>query len=120
MKVIYVAGPYRDDCEFGVKENIDRAEKVALDIWRRGAAAICPHKNTAFFGGAYGLDDSVWLKGDLELLLRCDAVVTVEGWENSSGALREVAEAKEKGIPVFHDRSSFHAWLKSMNIFMRI
>jgi len=98
MKIAYVAGPYRSKTEYGVKQNIDRAEVVALELWRMGFAVICPHKNTAFFGGA--ADDSVWLAGDLEMVRRCDLVVTVDGFERSTGAMGEVELAKSLGIPV--------------------
>jgi hypothetical protein len=80
-------------------QNIRKAEAVALQVWRKGVACICPHKNTAFFGGA--ADDSIWLEGDLEIIRRCDALVCVEGWQTSKGSLNEIAAAKRDGVPVF-------------------
>jgi Domain of unknown function (DUF4406) len=109
MKVIYIAGPYRGPSEYQVLLNIRRAEEMALRVWRSGAACICPHKNTAFFGGA--ADDSVWLKGDLEIVRRCDAVVCVEGWNTSRGAIGEVELARQLGIPVFQSFEEFATWL---------
>ena len=111
MKVVYVAGPYRAPTEYGILLNIQRAEQLALRIWIAGAACICPHKNTAFFGGA--AHDNVWLQGDLEIVKRCDAVVCTEGWERSAGASGEVALARSLGIPVFEMFESFEQWLKS-------
>jgi len=99
MKVIFISGPYRSDTEFGVHENIQRAERVAIRVWQLGHVAFCPHKNTAYFGGI--APDSVWLDGDIEILKRCDAVCLVPGWEKSSGALAEIKLAKEIGIPVY-------------------
>ena len=96
MKVIYIAGKYRDpDGEFWVRENIRKAEAAALFVWQYGGVALCPHKNTAFFGGAPGCPDETWLKGDMELLHRCDAVWAIRDWLNSSGATAEVAEARK-------------------------
>lgn len=109
QKVIYIAGPYRSNTEWGVLNNIRSAEAVALKVWSLGAAAICPHKNTAFFGGA--LPDSVWLDGDQAILLRCDAVILVDGWETSIGATHEVALAKSRGIPVFETPEELAKWL---------
>lgn len=80
--------------------NIRRAEALALDVWRLGYAALSPHCNTRFFQGA--APDEVWLNGDIEIMLRCDAVLTVPNWENSVGAKEEVAIAKLEAIPVFH------------------
>jgi len=100
MKVIYVAGPYRASSEWGVAENIRRAEKAAVELWKRGWAVICPHKNTAFFGGA--CPDVVWLEGDKELLRRCDAIFMLDEWEDSKGATEELALATKLKLAVFH------------------
>ncbi len=61
-------------------------EMAAVFVWQHGAAALCPHKNTALFGGVPGCPDQVWLEGDCEMLLRCDAVFAIPGWRDSSGA----------------------------------
>lgn len=100
MKVIYVAGPFRGPSAWEIECNIRRAETLALEVWRLGAAALCPHTNTRFFQNA--APDSVWLEGDLELLRRCDAVILTEDWVRSSGARAEVEFADKLGLPVFH------------------
>jgi hypothetical protein len=110
MKLVYVAGPYRANGEWFIYENIRRAEAVALEVWKMGAACICPHKNTAFFNGA--CPDQVWLDGDLEMVRRCDAILCVPGWERSVGSLGEVALAKEIGIPVFQSVEELKSWIK--------
>src|SRR5262245_24540181 len=109
MIVVYIAGPYRAATEYQVLQNIRRAEEVALRVWKAGAACICPHKNTAFFGGA--ADDSVWLEGDLAIISRCDAVVCVPGWQASAGARGEVELARELSIPVFETIEGLESWL---------
>ncbi|GAF97684.1 unnamed protein product [marine sediment metagenome] len=111
VKVVYVAGAYRAETEWGVVQNIRHAEAVALDIWKLGAMAICPHKNTAHFGGT--LPDEVWLQGDLELVRRSDAVCCVAGWDESRGARGEVALARQLSIPVFFSTQEVQAWLSS-------
>ena len=87
-----------------------RAMAVALEIWRMGAVALCPHANTMFFQSA--ADDSVWLDGDIELLNRCDAVVMTPDWERSAGARAERDHAVAEGIPVFYDLAALRAWLQ--------
>jgi len=111
MKLVYVVGPYRASGEWNVLQNIRRAETVALEVWRMGAACICPHKNTAFFGGA--AEDRVWLEGDLEMVRRCDAIICTDGWKASSGSRGEVELARSLGIPVFENTGELQRWLAS-------
>ena len=112
MKVIYIAGPYRSPHgEWGVVENIRKAEAAALFVWQYGGAALCPHKNTALFGGAPGCSDDVWLAGDIEMLLRCDAVWMIDGWRDSIGARRERDVARENGIPALFEHNDVIAFL---------
>jgi len=113
MKLIYIAGPYRAKGEWQVVENIRRAEAIALEVWRLGAACICPHKNTAFFNGS--LPDQVWLDGDLEIVRRCDAILCAPGWERSVGSLGEIALARQLGLPVFNSTVELKEWLATMD-----
>jgi hypothetical protein len=112
LKVIYLAGRYRDPRgAFYIHTNILEAERHALWIWLHGAAAICPHKNTAFFDGAHGIPDEVWLEGDKEILRRCDAVFAMPGWDSSKGARAEVELAQELNIPILYDQADILRYL---------
>jgi len=101
MKVIYVAGPFRADSAWDVEQNVRKAEEAALKLWRKGWAVICPHTNTRFFQGA--VDDSIWLRGDLEIITRCDAIYMLKGWEKSFGATKELGLAKELELEVLYE-----------------
>lgn len=98
MRVVYLAGPYRAKTINEIYENVQRARKDALRLWKLGYAVICPHMNTALMDGA--LPDNIWLDGDLEILHRCDAIYLMEGWESSIGTCKEVEFAKAHNIPV--------------------
>jgi len=111
MKVIYVAGRFRAATHWGIVQNVRAAEAVALEVWRAGAAAICPHLNTANFQGA--LPDEAWLDGTLELLRRCDAVMLVEGWSASAGTRAELREAQARMMPVFEAIGNLRDWLRT-------
>lgn len=109
MKLVYIAGPFRGPDHWAIECNIRRAESLALEVWRLGAAALCPHMNTRHFQGV--LPDAIWLKGDLEMVKRCDAVLMVQGWEKSEGAATEAAWANSLGIPVFESLDKLRFWL---------
>lgn len=114
LKVIYIVGPFRGPNAWEIEQNIRRAEAVALEVWRLGAVALCPHCNTRFFQGA--APDEIWLAGDLELMRRCDAVLLVPGWMASKGSCAEVADAKARGQPVLGEIENgltmLRAWLE--------
>lgn len=110
MKVVYIAGPFRAGDSWSREQNIRRAEEAALNVWRIGCACICPHTNTRFFDGA--APDSVWLEGDLEILLRCDAVLMVGNFKASKGAMEEMRVALKFGLPVFTDIVGIVEWIE--------
>lgn len=114
MKVIYIAGKFRGPNSWEIECNIRKAETLALQVWKAGAAALCPHANTRFFQGA--APDLVWLEGDLEMLSRCDGMVLVDNWRESEGAKAEVAHAHRLKIPVFEDIHELLAWFKAQEI----
>lgn len=99
MLVAYVAGPYRASTTWKINQNIERAKKVALEVWKMGYVAICPHANTGLFDGE--MPDKTWLDGDLELLRRSDFVVLVPGWETSEGTKIEADLSSRLGKPVY-------------------
>lgn len=110
-KVVYIAGPFRGANHWEIHQNIFRAEALALEVWRAGAVAICPHLNAAHYQGA--APDSVWLDGDMELLRRSDAVLTTENWHQSEGAKAEVEEARLIGLPILSSIDDLWGFLDS-------
>ena len=111
MKLVFVSGPFRGANQWEQMCNVREAETLALEVWRMGAACICPHTNTAHFQGA--APDDVWLTGDLEILRRCDAVMVTPRWRQSVGACMEVVRAEEYGMPIFSNLADLRAWLNS-------
>lgn len=101
IRLAYIAGPYRSGHGRTILENCRNAEKVAIKYWKLGYAVICPHKNTEFFDGL--ADDSVWLEGDLEILKRCDVMVCMENYLESSGAAAEHEYAKKLGKEIIYE-----------------
>jgi len=117
MKVVYVAGPFRaksqymegqQDC-WEIQKNVMAAMALALEVWRLGAAAVCPHANTMFFQNA--AKDEVWLDGDLAILAKCDALMMTPDWRRSSGARAEHDFAEARGMRIFYDLPTLEQWL---------
>jgi hypothetical protein len=96
IRTIYIAGPYTtpDPCE-----NTHIAIGVAENLISLG---FVPHL-THFWHTMRPHTYDFWLQYDLVWMEKCDAVFRIEG--ASIGADREVARAKELGIPVFNSYS---------------
>lgn len=110
MKVVFIAGPFRADTQWGIVQNVRAAETAGLEVARLGAMPLIPHMNTANFHGQ--LTDEFWLEGTQEMLRRCDAVYVFPGARVSSGVAAEVAEADRRGIPVFTSPGKLLDWIR--------
>ena len=99
--LIYIAGPYRAQLKEDIDANIDAAREIAIKVWEAGHVAICPHLNTAHFERDCDLQDEDYLKGDLKILARCDAVLIIPGWRESAGTLKEGEFAFKRKIPIY-------------------
>lgn len=111
MIVVYIAGPYTAATEWGTLGNIQMAEAAAATLWQSGFAALCPHKNTAHFGGLVPYER--FIAGDLAMLERCDAVFMLPGSRRSPGATRERSHAQARGVPVFDSVAGLLAWARA-------
>ena len=101
MKVIFISGKYRAKTEWELEQNIQKAEQRAATLWQLGWAVICPHKNSAHFGGL--CDDDIWLMGDIEILKRCDAIYMLPNWRESEGAVAEHKIAEDSHLQIIYE-----------------
>lgn len=93
---VYVAGPMTGD----MKANTLMAAKCAAAIMRLGHMAHCPHTATFPIEEVGGVEYEQFMALDLDLIRNwATAVFRCPG--ASSGADREVALAKELGLPVY-------------------
>lgn len=104
--IVYVSGPFSADTTAGVLANIENAMRAGKALLDAGHAPIIPHLNHLYdiwhdqtFGAPVAYD--VFLDWDVAIVRRsCDAVLRLPG--ESRGADREVAVARDAGIPVYH------------------
>lgn len=102
MRVIYVAGKYTAESDWETYQNIHHAREASHRLWEQGWAVICPHSNTAFFGGrgSHEEDREKWLKGDFEFIRRSDAIYMLSNWRSSEGAKAELSLAYKLGLEI--------------------
>lgn len=112
MKIIYIAGPIRNDDAEIQKRNIGKGILAAKAIWQAGGAATCPHMLAYFWG-----DDDAFrkliLEGEIEFINRSDAVLALPGWPTSIGASAEICHARGRGMLIFDDLEDAVRWVKS-------
>lgn len=111
----YVAGKFSGNERAEVERNIRAAEAVGIELARAGFVPVVPHSNTS----APEYEDvqpyNFWIKATLELMRRCDIVVCVDNWRDSSGAKAEVAEQMRLGKPVFLSVADAIKWRDSLS-----
>jgi hypothetical protein len=103
MMLVYVAGPYSHPTEEGRLANVEGALRAGYEVLRRGHHPIIPHLSHWFdlwHESAFGerMDGEDYMQWDFVMLRRCDALLLLG---SSPGADREVALARELGIPVY-------------------
>jgi len=101
MRIAYIIGPYRATDLSKQLVQINSAEQVAKEFWRRGYAVICPHMNSKLFDAV--ATEKTFLDGYLEILDRLtqeDLVVVLPGWEKSKGSVNEMSLANLKKVPM--------------------
>ncbi len=107
MKIVFIAGAYFGD---GKKETIERnireAEKYQIALANRKIGFFCPHNHTEHFEHKAQTEEQFYYDLDFEFLKRmADAVLALPGWENSNGAKKEIAWAKEHNMTIFYPKS---------------
>jgi hypothetical protein len=105
VKYVYVAGPYTGDEE----ANVARAIDAATVLLRSGLFPYVPHL-AHFWEQQHAHHYEVWMNLDFAWVRRCDALLRLNG--ESKGADREVALARELGIPVFYSVMEVLVWAK--------
>ncbi len=103
-KFAYIAGPYGHRSDSIIEFNIQRAARFARKYWRLGYTVICPHLNSAHFGGV--VQEEYFIEGYLNLLRTgiFSTLVVIPGYEQSIGTLQEIEVAKELGIKIIYEK----------------
>ncbi|MCG8966694.1 DUF4406 domain-containing protein [Streptomyces sp. CL12-4] len=108
--LILIAGPYRsgtDGDPQAMADNLLRLEAAAWPVFAAGHLPVIgewlalPVLRSAGAGPTDPLADRVLYPTADRLLAHCDAVLRLPG--DSAGADQDVATARRRGLPVYHD-----------------
>ena len=98
--VVCISGKYDGKTQEIIKQNIEVARMVAIELWKMGYAVVCPHLNTGGMDNE-GVPYKMLVKGYTEILTRCDAIILLPGWKDSKGAVMERQVAIENCIAMY-------------------
>ncbi|MFO8011974.1 MAG: DUF4406 domain-containing protein [Phycisphaerae bacterium] len=93
-KRIYVSGPMTGREALNFPAFHAAAERFAEAGWRVSNPALN-------FGGRTDLPREVYLRADVSMLAKCDAIALLPGWQRSRGATLEAVLAAELGLRFF-------------------
>ena len=108
--LILIAGPYRSGTNGdpqAMAANLARLEEAAWPVFAAGHLPVIgewialPVLHSAGAGPTDPVADQVLYPTAERLLARCDAVLRLPG--DSIGADQDVAVARSRGLPVYHD-----------------
>lgn len=104
---VYISGPMTGFPDFNFP-----AFNAAAERWRHaGWDVINPAEE---FEGRTDLEREVYLRRDIENLLRVDGLALLPGWADSKGARLELAIAQELGLSIFNAETMGPAFLPDM------
>lgn len=106
MSFVYLASPYTPHAGESIEERVAAARQVAARLMAEGCVVFSPvshsHEIADHLAPALRLDHEFWMRQDLAILRYADRLVVLRlpGWLQSRGVLREIACAKDLGIPI--------------------
>lgn len=111
--LVYIAGPLSGDAPVYIK-NMKKMITMGEEVRKLGASIMVPGND--FLSGLENGDMTIldFLQNSMDQMVRCDAVIFCEGWEDSRGCLNEIDEAMTMGIPVFFKISDFKDWMDEL------
>lgn len=107
MKRIYIAGPYSADNVMDVLHNIRKGIQMSYEVMKLGYSPFCPFLDFHFvlmdIGSELKLED--FYRYSIDWLAVSDAILLIDGWQDSKGSVKEWEYAKKNNIPVFYSIS---------------
>ena len=105
MKIYFIACPYSDPDSNVVEMRFQECTKIAAELALKGIATYSQITITHPINQYLATQNKkiAWSPIDMEFLNRCDGliVLTLPGWEKSSGVAAEIQFMKDKGLPVW-------------------
>jgi hypothetical protein len=100
----YLAIPYSDEDETVMDFRAEISDAICADLMNQGRIIFAPISSAHHIAKKYGLprDWGFWHKFDEEFVRICKRiiVITLKGWETSTGVQAELDLAKQYGLEI--------------------
>jgi len=116
-KRIYCAGAMSDPNPIKFLDNLRKGMRISTQLLLEGFAVFSPFIDySLFFQLREGESIPIEMiqAQSLAWMEVSDAILLVEGWENSRGAQKELERAYSLGIPVFHSLEDLISYFKAV------
>lgn len=103
IELIYIACPFRHEDPNVQRKRCAAAHAVAAELSAKGMHVFSPLTHNEILMEMHPeIPGEHWMEFDLTILAICQKLVVLklDGWDRSNGVRREIAFAKERGIPV--------------------
>lgn len=115
MARVYVAGP----CTQGdVALNVRRAIEAGHLLMEAGHIPFIPHLDTHFWHMLYPREYEEWLEYNEHWVPLCHVILRLNG--ASSGADREVAQARRLQMPIFYEVCPLEKTIESITAYQEV
>ena len=105
-EIEYLAIPYSDPDPEVMDYRAEVSDKVCADLMNKGRIIFAPISSCHHVAKKYEMprDWDFWKRVDTEFIRASKRflIVTLPGWEESTGVTAEIKIAKEAGIPIEH------------------
>lgn len=91
---LYIAGPIT-----GIENYLENFDKAAVELVNKGFEVASPTWFSAQ-GEMLGWDWNTYMKATIQMMLNCDGVALLPGWDNSRGAAIERELAERLGMKI--------------------
>ena len=106
---VYIAGPIgagKTDKHKFIKslQNCQAGIKASIEVLLAGHDPFCPFIDFLFFllDSDNRISEARIKRYSISWLKKCDAMIVLDGWENSPGTRDEMRVAKANGITIYH------------------
>ena len=102
MIKVFVSGKYSAENRDLIEKNVIEARELGAKLMKLGYQPYVPHTLYDLWDEVEDLNWDAFMDNTLAWLKECDAILMMDNWKESPGAVIEHDRALDFGLPVFY------------------